>query len=77
MHMKSCILRNTHVLWFQVLHSFDCAVILDVYGVCIPNIILCLLKGLEFSAHGLDDCNPDGTAVNAGQTAHLGLYLEE
>ena len=25
---------------------------------------------------GLDDWDPDGTAVNAGETAHLGLYLE-
>ena len=26
---------------------------------------------------GPDDCDPDGTAVNAGETTHLGLYLEE
>ena len=49
---------------------------LDVYSVCVPNMI-CLLKGLEFGAHGPDDCDPDETAVNAGETTHLGLYLEE
>ena len=56
-----------------MLHSFNCAVhlILDVCGVCISNIILCLLKGLEFGAHEPDDWDPDGTAVNAGETAHL------
>ena len=54
----------------QVLHSFNnCATILAVYSVCIPNMI-CLLKGLEFGAHGLDNWDPDGTAVNAGETAH-------
>ena len=46
---------------------------MDVYSVCVPNIIR-LLKGREFSVNGLDDWDPDGTAVNAGETAHLGLF---
>ena len=29
----------------QVLHSCNCAVILDVYGVCIPNIIYMFIEG--------------------------------
>ena len=54
----------------QVLHSFNCTAILDVCGDCIPNIIF-LLKGLEFGAQGPEDWNPDGTAVNAGETVDL------
>ena len=46
---------------------------LDVYSVGIPNVIF-LLKGLEFGAHELDDWDPDGTAVNAGETAHLSSF---
>ena len=53
----------------QMLHSFNCTTILDVCGVCIPNMI-CLLIGLEFGAHEPDDWDLDGTAVNAGETAH-------
>ena len=43
---------------------------------CVSSIIG-LLKGLEFGAHGPDDWDPDETAVNAGETTRLGLYLEE
>ena len=49
-----------------------CAAILDVCGVCIPNMI-CLWKGLEFGAHGPDDWDPDGVAVKAGETVDLGF----
>ena len=54
----------------QMLHSFNCTAILDVCGVCISNMI-CFMKGLEFGAHEPDDWDLDGTAVNAGETAHL------
>ena len=58
----------------QVLHSFNCAVMLDVYGVCVPNMIR-LVKGLEFSVHGPDDWDPDGTAVNAGKKKHTYVFI--
>ena len=47
MHMKSCMLRSTHILLFHAgaAHSFNnCAAILAVYSVCIPNM-MCLFEG--------------------------------
>ena len=36
-----------------------------------------MMMGLEFDAHEPDDSDPDEAAVNAGETVHLGLNLEE